>query len=384
MLAVQGLFAAVPDPRAANARHRLDEVLLVALAATLCGAQTCVDIATFARAKLPLLRRFVRLAHGAPSHDTFSRLFQALDPLAFEAAFRAFMAAFAKALDQAAQDQAAQDEPDGTGRPRIVALDGKSLRGAIQSAGRSTPLHLVTAWAAEQRLVLAQRHARNRSEVTAAREVIALLDLRDAVVTPDALHGNRATAAAILERGGAYALILKGNRGPLHAAAQALLGEADAETAVRTSHTAHGRYEERRAWVRAVPGWAERYGFAGLCAIARVDGLRRSTHVDAPAEAEPPQTRYVALSQRLDPAEVLRVVRAHWSIENHQHWLLDVAFREDAILTRNAVTAQNLALLRRLALGLIRQDATKGSLHTKRQLAGWNDDYLADLISQMR
>ncbi|WP_342154962.1 ISAs1 family transposase, partial [Methylorubrum sp. SB2] len=341
MLEVQGLFSAVPDPRAANARHPLDEVLLVALAATLCGAQTCVDIATFTRAKLPLLRRFVRLAHGAPSHDTFSRLFQALDPLAFEAAFRTFMAAFAEALDKAASKDASPDR-------RVVALDGKSLRGAVRSAGRSTPLHLVTAWAAEQRLVLAQRDARNRSEVTAAREIIALLDLRDTVVTADALHGNRATAAAILERGGDYALIVKGNRGPLHAAAQELMRKADPDEAACTSQTAHGRHEERRAWVRAVPDWAERYDFTGLRAIARIDGLRRSTQGGGPSdEAEPLQTRYVALSQELDPAEVLRVVRAHWSIENDQHWLLDVAFREDDILTRNVTTAQNLALLRR-------------------------------------
>lgn len=377
MLEVQGLFSAVPDPRAANARHPLDEVLLVALAATLCGAQTCVDIATFARAKLPLLRSFVRLAHGAPSHDTFSRLFQALDPLAFEAAFRAFMAAFAEALDKATSQ-------DGRPNRRVVALDGKSLRGAARSAGRSTPLHLVTAWAAEQRLVLAQRPAANRSEVTAAREIIALLDLRDTVVTADALHGNRATAAAILERGGAYALIVKGNRGPLHAAARALMQKVEPDKAACTRQTAHGRHEERCAWVRAVPDWAERYDFAGLRAIARIDGLRRSPDGGPSDEDEPLQTRYVALSQVLDPAEVLRVVRAHWSIENDQHWLLDVAFREDAILTRNATTAQNLALLRRLALAILRQDTTKASLHTKRQLAGWDDDYLADLISQMR
>lgn len=377
MLEVQGLFSAVPDPRAANARHPLHEVLLVALAATLCGAQTCVDIATFARAKLPLLRRFVRLAHGAPSHDTFSRLFQALDPLAFEAVFRTFMAAFAEALDEAASE-------DGPANRRVVALDGKSLRGAVRSAGRSTPLHLVTAWAAEQRLVLAQRTARNRSEVTAAREIIALLDLRDTVVTADALHGNRATAAAILEQGGDYALIVKGNRGPLHAAAQDLLQNADPDEAACTSQSGHGRYEERRAWVRAVPDWAERYDFAGLRAIARIDGLRRSTGGDTSDQAEPHQTRYVALSQVLDPAEVLRVVRAHWSIENDQHWLLDVAFREDDILTRNATTAQNLALMRRLALAILRQDAARSSLHTKRQLAGWDDDYLADLIRQMR
>lgn len=378
---MRAFLAAVPDPRAANARHPLDEILLVALAATLCGARTCVDIATFARAKLALLRRFVRLAHGAPSHDTLSRVFQALDPDAFEAAFRHFMAAFAETLARTTPGP----EPDGA---RVLALDGKSLRGALQTAGRSTPLHLVTAWAAEQRLVLAQRHARNRSEVTAAREILALLDLHGTCVTADALHGSRATADAIRENGGDYALIVKGNRGPLHDAAQALLAEPAPEAAAQTGQIAHGRHEERRAWVQPVPGWAERYAFPGLRAIARIDGRRRSTRASQSPQANrtgtPWQTRYVALSQNLDPAEALRVVRAHWSIENDQHWLLDVAFREDAILTRNASAAQNLALLRRLALNILRQDPTKASVHTKIQMAGWDDAVLTRLIRQMR
>lgn len=373
MAGVQAFFTTVPDPRAANARHRLDEILLVALAATLCGARTCVDIATFARAKLPLLRCFARLTHGAPSHDTFSRVFQSLDPAAFEAAFRRFMAAFATALART------EPEPDGA---RILAIDGKSLRGAFESAGSSTPLHLVTAWAAEQRLVLAQSHARNRSEVTAARETLALLDLTDTVVTADALHGSRATAAAILARGGDYALILKGNRGPLHQAAQDLLADPDPEQAARTSQTAHGRHEERCAWVRPVPGWAERYDFAGLRAVARIDGLRRPTHPGA--DSPSCQSRYVALSQALDPTEALRVVRAHWSIENDQHWLLDVAFHEDAIRTRNETAARNLALMRRLALNILRNDNQKASLHTKIQTAGWDDAYLTRIIRQMR
>lgn len=374
MAGFQAFFAALPDPRAANARHRLDEILLVALIATLCGAQTCVDIATFARAKLPLLRRFLRLAHGAPSHDTFSRVFQALDPDAFEDAFYRFMAAFAQA-----QDDARAAEPNS---PRIIALDGKSVRRAVEAAHPTTPLHLVTAWTTEQRLVLAQRHARNRSEVSAARAILALLDLRGTCVTADALHGSRATAAAILEGKGDYALILKGNRGPLHDAARDLLANLDPQEAARTIETEHGRCEERCAWVCAVPGWAETYGFPGLRAVARIDGLRRST--DAPDTATGCQIRYVALSRVLAPAEALRIVRSCWSIENDQRWLLDVAFREGDILTRNENAARNLALIRRMALNNLRRDPTKASIHTKMQMAGWDDDFLQRLIRHMR
>ncbi len=203
MSGVGVLFEVVPDPRAGNARHPLPEILLIAFAATLCGAETCVDIAAFGRSKEPILRRMLALEHGVPSHDTFSRVFRLLDPKAFEAAFRRFMAEIAVHL---AQEQGAAGQ--------IVAIDGKSLRGAVDAASRSTPLHLVTAWAAEQRLVLGLRRAPNRSEVTAAREIIGLLDLKGCTVTADALHGNRQTVAAIRARGGDYALTIKGNRGP--------------------------------------------------------------------------------------------------------------------------------------------------------------------------
>jgi predicted transposase YbfD/YdcC len=362
------LFASVTDPRAPNARHDLSEVLLIAFAAVLCGAETCVDMASFGASKAALLGEFLTLAHGVPSHDTFSRLFRLLDPEQFEAAFRAFMARFAGAVSGQI----------GTAG-QVVALDGKSLRGAVDAAKRTEPLHLVTAWAAEQRLVLGLKRAPGRSEVTAAREILALLDLTATTVTADALHGNRQTAAAIRARGGDYALAIKGNRGPMHAEAQALLTEADPALAAITTERAHGRHEERRAWVRPVPeNWKERHRFEGLAAIARIDSLRRI------GQEETTQTRYYALSRVLDPIEALRVVRAHWSIENNQHWLLDVALAEDRAHTRNDRTAENIALLRRLALNLLRADPAKGSVRVKVKKAGWQDDYLLKLLRQMR
>jgi predicted transposase YbfD/YdcC len=366
MAGVYELFALVPDERAGNARHPLPELLLIAFVAMLCGAETCVDMAAFGRSKRAVLAEFLRLEHGIPSHDTFSRVFRLLDPEAFEALFRRFMAAFAAAAGGA--DVALP----------VVAIDGKSLRGAVDTASRSTPLHLVTVWAAEQRLVLGQRLARGRSEASAAREIFALFDLSGRIVTADALHGSRRTAAAIRARGGDYALVIKGNRGPLHRAARTLFADAEPAQAALTSAHAHGRYEERLAWVAAVPGWAETYRFAGLAALARIDGRRR---VDGRDEQ---QTRYVALSRVLDPSQALRVVRAHWTIENCQHWLLDVAFGEDRLNTRNDHTTQNLALLRRLALNLIRTDTAKGSIRLKVKQAGWDDTFLKTLIAQMR
>jgi predicted transposase YbfD/YdcC len=368
MLDLSGFFAGVPDPRAANARHELSEILLIAFAATLGGAESCVDMAAFAAAKQEALGELLVLKHGIPSHDTFSRVFKLLEPTAFEAVFRGFMAEFAAALSR----------KPGKAQP-VLAIDGKSLRGAVDAASRTTPLHLVTAWAADQRLVLSQRRAPNRSEVTAAREIIALLDLAGAIVTADALHCSRKTAAAIRERKGDYALVIKGNRGPLYDEARVLLADADPQDEAATTEKAHGRYEERRAVVAPVPqDWPERFGFPGLAAIARIDSLRQI------GETEQRQSRYVALSCLMEPAEALRVVRTHWSIENRQHWLLDVAFAEDRIHTRNDNAAENLALLRRLALNLIRADLDKASIRLKIKRAGWDTAYLMKLISQMR
>ena len=362
------LFAAVEDPRAANARHDLSEILFIAFSAVLCGAESCVDMAAFGASKAALLGCVLALEHGVPSHDTFSRLFGMLDPEQFEAAFRGFMSRFAAAISGQI----------GTAG-QVIALDGKSLKGAVDAAKRSQPLHLVTAWAAEQRLVLGLKRAPERSEVTAAREIIAMLDLTATTVTADALHGNRETAAAIRERGGDYALALKGNRGPLYEEAQALLADADPQMAAITIEKAHGRHEERCAWVKEVPEqWRERHRFKDLAAVARIDALRRI------GAEESRQSRYYLLSRRLDAAEALRVVRAHWSIENNQHWLLDVALAEDRAHTRNDRTAENIALLRRLALNLLRADPAKGSIRLKVKRAGWQDDYLLSLLRQMR
>jgi predicted transposase YbfD/YdcC len=367
MRGFQDLFEVVPDPRRSNVSHGLPEILLIAFAALLCGAETCVDIAEFGEAKQDLLRQFMDLGHGTPSHDTFSRVFRLLDPLAFEKAFRRFTGAFAATL-----------EHQGIAGP-VIAIDGKSLRGAVDVARRTMPLHLVTAWAVDHRLVLSQRRAPNRSEVTAAREIIALLDLAGCTVTADALHASRATASAIRARGGDYALVIKGNRGPLHEAIRDLLANPDPEQAASTSETAHGRYEERRAWVTPVPiEWARRHGFEDLCAVARIDSLRRSKG------QEQTDTRFAIFSRLLPPNEALRVIRAHWTIENQQHWLLDVAFGEDRIHTRSDHCAENLALLRRLALNLLQHDPRKLSIRVKIKRAAWSDEYLASLIAQMR
>ena len=362
------LFTVLPDPRAANVRHRLTDVLLIAFAASLSGAQACSDMALFARAKLQLLRKIMPLPHGPPSHDTFSRVFRLLDPEAFEAVFRRFAAGFHERLS---------GEAGLAGE--VVALDGKSLACAAEAGARCTPVHLVTAWAAEQRLVLAVRRAPGRSETQAALDLVATLDLLGAVVTADALHGTRAMSAAIRGRRGDYALAIKGNRGPLHRAMQALMADPDPLEAATTTETAHGRYEERRAWTREAPAdWAERFGFKDLAAVVRVEALRRL------GRTEERQSRFYVLSRSMDPAQALKVIRAHWSIENQQHWTLDVLMDEDRARARKDNAAENLARLRRMALNLLRTDPEKTSLRGKMKKAGWQDTYLLHLLSHMQ
>lgn len=362
-------FAAVPDPRAGNARHDLSELLFIAFASVLCGAETCEDMAEFGAAKQAVLRRVLRLRHGTPSHDTFSRVFRLLDPIAFEAAFRRFAEAFAAHL---------------SGRVGLagqqVAIDGKSLAGAFARGARATPLHLVTAWAVGQRLVLAQRVAPGRSEVTAALAVVDLLDLEGATVTADALHGSRRMAAAVRARGGDYVLALKGNRGPFHREAVGLLAGVPAVAVERDDGASHGRRERREGVVVPVAeDWRARFGFDGLAAVARIDSTCRPA-----GQAERRTTRYFALSQVLPAERALAVVRGHWGIENQQHWLLDVVLHEDAARTRKDNGAQNVALLRRLALNVLNADGYKASIRRKIKRAGWQDAYLFSLLSQMR
>lgn len=355
-------FARVPDPRAPNARHLLCELLVIAFAAVLCGAESCQDMADFGEAKEESLRKFLQLPHGIPSHDTFSRVFRLLDPVPFETAFRKFMAAVSARL----------------GAGGIIAIDGKSLAGAFESGAQATPLHLVTAWGTANRLVLGQCKARGRNEVEAALQLVAMLDLEGTTVTADALHGNRKMAAAIRQRGGDYVLALKGNRGPLYDATVALLAKASPSTKPRKEAN-HGRTETRQAVVRSVPkDWVEQFKFAGLAAVARIDSVRM---LNGKREK---QSRYFVMSQRLSPLKLLDTVRAYWSIENRQHWILDVVFREDRARSRKDNAAENLALLRRLALNILQTDSHKASIRRKIKRAGWVEAYLFKLLGQMR
>ena len=358
------VFAKLDDPRAGNAQHDLLEIVFIALAATLCGAQHCTEMAQFGRSKEALLRQVLRLRHGIPSHDTFSAVFRALEPHAFAAALVAFTVALARRL----------------GKHKTIAIDGKALRGAYRRGERFTPMHMVNVWAPQARMALAQRKAPNRNEIAGALEVLALFNIDGAIVTTDALHCTAAMARAIRDRNGHYVLALKKNRAKLFSAASALIDAARGAARARQQSTGgHDRRERRQAVVVPAPGLAEQYSFPGIAAVGRITSWRR-THV-APAQRK---VRYFLLSRKLSAVRLLDIVRGHWSIENQLHWILDVVFAEDRNRSRMEHAPENLAVLRKVALNMLQASPYVASMRRKMLHAAWNDDFLLSLFGHMR
>jgi predicted transposase YbfD/YdcC len=366
MKAFRSVFQRLPDPRADNARHDLCEVLFIALAATLCGAESCAEMAEFGQSKEGLLRRLLRLEHGIPSHDTFSRVFRMLQPDAFEAVFRQFIAGFAKA-----------NKLKTTG---VVAIDGKALRGAFERGRQSTPLHMVNVWAVEARICLAQRKAPGRNESAGAMEALAALNLEGCIVTADALHCHRDFAARVRECGGDYVLALKANRSKLFATASSRFTRGgERSVAERIEPCSHDRREARRAIVLRAAHFAEA-DFPGIKALGRITSRRRRLG----KAADPPSVRYFLLSKYVSAKRLLAIVRSHWSIENQLHWVLDVVMNEDKNRARKDHAPENLATLRRLALNILQAHPDGKSMRRKIKRAGWDDAFLISLISHMR
>lgn len=363
MVGFKRAFKRLRDPRAANTQHELLEVLFIALAATLCGAQGAADMARFGQAKEGLLRSVLRLEHGIPSHDTFSRLFRVLDPQGFERQFQRFIAVFAKANRLSLKG--------------VVAIDGKSLRGAYERGKSATPLHLVNAFAAEARLALASRKAPNRNETAGALEVLSMLCLEGSIVTADALFCSRSFARRVLERGGHYVLALKGNQSKLLNSTMRRLAHPGPRSTAKTREAGHDRHECRSATVIRDKTLAE--DFPGVTALAKITSKRR-----VGGKTEPAPIRYYLLSKYLTATRLLHVVRSHWAIENQLHWMLDVAFNEDGDRTRKDHAPENLAILRKLALNILRAHPAKFSIRQKIKSAGWDDTFLLSLLSHMQ
>jgi predicted transposase YbfD/YdcC len=317
----------------------------------------------FGEAKEEFLRGFLKLEHGIPSHDTFSRVFRALDPEQFRVCFQRFMDRFAAAA------------------PGVVAIDGKVLRRSFDKASGRSALHMVSAWGCEQRLVLGQIAVDDKSnEIKAVPKLLELLSLKGTIVTVDALNCQRDIAKRIVERGGDYVLALKENQPTLHADVAEFLNDPVALQAA-TAHTdtdaGHGRIEQRTATVSTDIGWLQdMHHWPKLGAIGK---LTRWRETNGKATTE---TAYYLLSAPLTAQRLNEAARQHWCIENQLHWTLDVTLNEDQSRTRKDNGPYNLAILRHMALNLVRKDPSKGSNRVKFKRAGWNDAFLVKLLAQ--
>jgi predicted transposase YbfD/YdcC len=361
-------FADVPDPRhhAFREHHLLGDILVIALSAVLAGARSWEGIAEFGRSKQAWLRGLgLKLPNGIPSHDTFNRVFADLDPVAFQDSFLSWINGVCDALGV-----------------RHIPIDGQTLRGTRGPDG--TCLHLVSAWAAEQRLTLAQVAVEDKSnEITAIPEVLRLLDLRGALVSIDAIGCQKGIAQQIRDGGGDYVLAVKNNQPTLAADVEECFLQAYEEDfsgvkhdTFTTQETGHGRTEKRVYTVIYEPrGLRTQAEWVDLKAIVQAIRTRRV------GNKESVEVSYYISSREAAARILAEGIRAHWSIENGQHWSLDVLFGQDRCRARHKNAAENLAWLRKVALGVFCQDDTKGSVPTRQFRAALDDDYRSHLLN---
>jgi predicted transposase YbfD/YdcC len=361
-------FAELKDPRIdRRKRHSLVNVLVMALSATIANAEGWDDIVDFCESRRKWFESFLDLQNGIPSADTFRRVFERLDPKAFERCFIQFVSALARDLSG-----------------EVVAIDGKTLRGLIEKAGELTQLHLVHVWATEQKLLLAQQAVAGASgEMAAIPSLLELLDLEGAVITTDANSCTAPVTRAIREKKADYVLAVKGNRGRFYDHVVDAFAKSAPTAGLRTHgriEEGHGRQETRIVTVLEPDDWpwkTKNNGeWAGLRTAARVERTRVSEGKTTT------ETHYFVSSLPPDAVRIGDAIRAHWDIENGLHWVLDVAFSDDDRRVRNERSAENLAIINRMAFTLVKRDpARKRGVSASRKKAGWNTDYLAHVLT---
>jgi predicted transposase YbfD/YdcC len=365
-------FVNLADPRIDRSkRHLLLDMIILAVCATVGGANGWVDIERFGNAKRALFRRFLDLPNGIPSHDTFGRVFAALDPAALLVCVQQWLAA----LGAITADE-------------CVAIDGKTLRGSYDTAAGQNALHLVSAWATGARLLLGQVMVDAKSnEITAIPLLLELLDLKGCTVTIDAMGCQKEIAATIREREADYVLAVKENQPTLlHAVQQAFLAHAEADFTdptlrrLRTVDHGHGREETREYTIVAAPAALTA---ANLWTDVHSIGMVQRTRVQDDQVSE--EIHYYLSSLRPRVKKFARAVRGHWGIENQLHWSLDVTFAEDQSRVRKDNGPANLGMIRRLALSILQQDTSVlDNLRGKRLRAGWNEDVLLRILTSFQ
>jgi predicted transposase YbfD/YdcC len=360
-------FKGLNDPRQqGKVAYPIEEILLLCLLAVLAGAETFVDIALFGRKKLDLLRRFRPFKNGTPAHDHLGDILAVLDAEQFQRCFVAWVAAL-------------------TGTPEgVIAIDGKTLRRSGRKKDASPPIHLVSAFAARQRLVLGQlKVAEKSNEITAIPKLLAMLAIEGAIVTIDAMGCQREIAQKVVDKKADYVLALKGNQGALREDVETFVAEQNAagfkDTTISRDSTVdsdHGRIETRTTTVIHDVEWRRsRHNWPGLKAVVMVESTRE---IAGKIEQE---TRFYITSLVLLAHLLGPIIRSHWAIENSLHWVMDMVFRDDECRVRTDHAPANFATIKHMALNMIRNTPGKASLRLKRKAAGWDDDFLASLLA---
>lgn len=361
------IFKELEDPRSPrNQLHSMSEILLTALCAGICGAEGWQDVEDFGNAKIEYLRKFFPFRNGIPSDDTFRRFFRGLDPKKFQELFRMWVKSIQPKIGQS-----------------IIAIDGKSSRHSFDSDKEM--LHMISAYATEANLVLAQEKVSDKSnEITAIPHLLEWLDLKGNIVTIDAMGCQYAIADKIIEREGQYIFSLKGNQGSLHDDVKIYLRDEEVLkklTPHKNYDKGHGRIETRTCWVTQDVSWLqERHSnWKSINSIIRVDSVRE---IKGRSSSE---TRYYISSLRDIPEKFLASIRSHWAIENSLHWVLDMSFGEDNSRIRKQNAPQVMAIIRHIALNLLqltKNQMKRQSIKRLRKMAGWSDPILSSILSQ--
>lgn len=362
-------FSNLEDPRIDRTkRHPLENIIVIALCAVICGADGWVEVELFGEAKRHWLAKFLDLSEGIPSHDTFGRVFARLDAKQFQLGFVNWVKAVCERLEG-----------------QVVAIDGKTVRRSHNRTLGKEAIHMVSAWATESQLVLGQTKVDDKSnEITAIPALLDLLELAGCIVTIDAMGCQREIAGRIIDQGADYILALKANQGTLHADMKDLFEDGRKIDFVdcdyrKTVDKGHGRIEIRECWTTDHPDY-----LASLYKPDQWPGFQTAVMVSAERRVgghSEQETRYYITSLASNASQISAAVRAHWHVENRLHWVLDVTFKEDDSRIRTGNAAQNMTVLRHMALNLIkREQSTQRSVRGKRLRAGWDEDYLARVL----